>query len=181
MKKKNNTDFSTQSNRVIGIVEGFVQSPTVIILAGIHGNEKAGVKAAHKVIHKIKEDGVPFEGNLYIILGNINALEKDIRYESSDLNRIWKEENIDAIKDGSMVLDAETKEQIEILEYIKEILHNNTGPFYFLDLHTTSSATIPFITISDSLNNRKFSSKFSIPIVLGIEEYLDGPLLTYIN
>jgi len=181
MANKNNAGLSTHSNRIIGMVDGFAQSPTVIILAGIHGNEKAGVKAAKKVIHKIRGDSVAFEGNLYIILGNINALEKGIRYESSDLNRIWKEENIDAIKNGSIVLDAEAKEQIEIFGYIKDILHNNTGPFYFLDLHTTSSATIPFITISDSLNNRKFSSNFSIPIVLGIEEYLDGPLLTYIN
>ena len=181
MTNKNNAPFSSQSNRVIGIVEGFAQSPTVIILAGIHGNEKAGVKASKKIIHKIRENSVPFEGNLYMILGNINALEKGIRYESSDLNRIWKEENIDAIKNGSIGLDAEAKEQREIYGYIKEILRNNTGPFYFLDLHTTSSATIPFITISDSLNNRKFSSNFSVPIVLGIEEYLDGPLLTYIN
>ncbi len=181
MTKSKNTTSHIDSNRMIGIVEGFVQSPTVIILAGIHGNEKAGVVAANQVIHKIREDSVPFQGNLYIILGNINALEKGIRYESSDLNRIWNEENIEAIMDGSIILDAEAKEQIEIFRYIKEILHVNKGPFYFLDLHTTSSATIPFITISDSLNNRKFSSNFSIPIVLGIEEYLDGPLLTYIN
>jgi succinylglutamate desuccinylase len=181
MTKNKKTSSPVQSNRMIGIVEGFVQSPTVIILAGIHGNEKAGVKAANQVIHKIRQDSVPFQGNLYMILGNINALEKGIRYESSDLNRIWNEENIDAILDSSVILDAEAKEQIEIYAYIKDILSNNTGPFYFLDLHTTSSATIPFITISDSLNNRKFSSNFSIPIVLGIEEYLDGPLLTYIN
>ena len=181
MTKNNNSSFSKESNRMIGIVEGFVQSPTVIILAGIHGNEKAGVKAANKVIHKIREDSIAFEGNLYIILGNINALEKGIRYESSDLNRIWNEENIEAINNGTAILNAEVKEQIEIFKYIKEILRNKRGPFYFLDLHTTSSATIPFITISDSLNNRKFSSNFSIPIVLGIEEYLDGPLLTYIN
>ena len=181
MNKINNSPINIDSKRIIGMVEGFVQSPTVIIMAGIHGNEKAGVIAANQVVHKIRENSVPFEGNLYLILGNINALKKGIRYESSDLNRIWKEENINAINDGTAILNAEVKEQIEIFGYIKEIVGMNTGPFYFLDLHTTSSATIPFITISDSLNNRKFSSKFSIPIVLGIEEYLDGPLLTYIN
>jgi len=31
------------------------------------------------------------------------------------------------------------------------------------------------------LINRKFSQLFPVPIVLGIEEYLDGPLLSYIN
>ena len=40
---------------------------------------------------------------------------------------------------------------------------------------------MPFIAINDQLNNRKFALKFPIPTVLGIEEYLEGPLLTYLN
>ena len=40
---------------------------------------------------------------------------------------------------------------------------------------------MPFITINDALINRKFSEQFPVPIVLGIEEYLNGPLLSYIN
>jgi hypothetical protein len=55
------------------------------------------------------------------------------------------------------------------------------GPFYFFDLHNTSSATIPFITVNDSLLNRKFTHQYPIPLILGIEEYLTGPLLSYIN
>ena len=75
----------------------------------------------------------------------------------------------------------EFEEREEVYQVIKGIIASNKGPFYFIDLHTTSSETKPFITISDSLNNRKFSKAFSIPTVLGIEEFLDGPLLTYIN
>jgi hypothetical protein len=168
-------------NRILGIVEGSEKAPTVIIFAGIHGNEKAGVKASKKVLHRIKEENIAFKGNLFVILGNINALSKSIRFEDVDLNRIWKKENIDSIKNNSSELNAEVKEQIEIFLIIKDILLDEKGPFYFLDLHTTSSSSQPFITISDSLNNRKFSSNFPVPVVLGIEEYLDGPLLTFIN
>ena len=50
-----------------------------------------------------------------------------------------------------------------------------------MDIHTTSSKTVPFITINDALINRKFSRCFPLPVVLGIEEYLEGPLLSYIN
>ncbi|HAB26876.1 MAG TPA: aspartoacylase, partial [Xanthomarina gelatinilytica] len=50
-----------------------------------------------------------------------------------------------------------------------------------IDFHTTSSKTLPFITINDALINRKFSQQFPVPVVLGIEEYLKGPLLSYIN
>ncbi len=179
--KKIFTCYHINPDRIIGEIKGTKQTPTVVILAGIHGNEQAGVKASRKVLHKIKEENIKFRGNLYVIFGNINASKKGIRFEDIDLNRIWKKENIEDLNNGSIKHNAETKEQIEIYHIIKEVLNNDIGPFYFIDLHTTSSATVPFITISDSLNNRKFSSNFPVPVVLGIEEYLDGPLLTFIN
>jgi hypothetical protein len=54
-------------------------------------------------------------------------------------------------------------------------------PLFFIDLHTTSSASVPFIAINDQLENRKFALHFPVPTVLGIEEYLQGPLLSYLN
>lgn len=167
--------------RVLGEFYGVNQSPTVVVFAGIHGNEKAGVKAIKRVLEKIWESHMRFDGNLYFILGNINALNKHVRFEKVDLNRIWRNENLKALKINGGDLSAETREQYDIFEIIKNILQKENGPFYFLDLHTTSASSVPFITISDSLNNRKFSSTFPIPVVLGIEEYLDGPLLTFIN
>jgi succinylglutamate desuccinylase len=167
--------------RILGEFYGTNNGPTVIIFAGIHGNEKAGVHASDKVIKKINERHVKFNGNLHVILGNINALNKGMRFEKVDLNRIWQNDHIEALENNKGELSAEEKEQSDILIIIKNILTHQPGPFYFLDLHTTSATSVPFITISDSLNNRKFSSNFPIPVVLGIEEYLDGPLLTYIN
>jgi succinylglutamate desuccinylase len=171
----------SHDNRLLGEFHGARSSPTVVIIAGIHGNEKAGVLAADSVLDKIRADNVAFDGNLYFILGNINALNKGVRFEKVDLNRIWRKENIEELFNISEEPLAEAREQMDIYTLIKMILANENGPFYFLDLHTTSADSVPFITISDSLNNRKFSSNFPIPIVLGIEEYLDGPLLTFIN
>jgi hypothetical protein len=167
--------------RLLGSIDGSKNSPTIIIFAGIHGNEIAGVKASKIVLHKIKENKISFNGNLFMLLGNMNAINKDIRFEDVDLNRIWNKESIHAILKKNKTVNLEKKEQIEIYSAIKDILQNNKGPFYFLDLHTTSAPSVPFITISDSLNNRKFSKKFPLPVVLGIEEYLEGPLLTFIN
>ncbi len=174
-------NYYKQSDRILAKIEGVKNGPTVIIIAGIHGNESAGVEASKKVLHKIKEERIMFKGSLYVLLGNINGLNKGVRFEDVDLNRIWKKENLDAINNSSQPINNEVKEQIEIYKIIKDILKNEIGPFYFLDLHTTSASSVPFITISDSLNNRKFSSNFPVPVVLGIEEYLDGPLLTFIN
>lgn len=172
---------SSSMSRVLGSIDGSKKSPTVIIFAGIHGNEIAGVKASKIVLHKIKENNIPFKGNLFFLLGNMNAIKKHIRFEDVDLNRIWNKENISANIKRKNKNIAELKEQMGIYNQIKKIIENNNGPFYFLDLHTTSAHSVPFITISDSLNNRRFSKKFPLPVVLGIEEYLEGPLLTFIN
>jgi len=179
----NNTSIQEglMKHRILGFIEGTKRKPTVVLMAGIHGNEKAGVEASKKVLHKIREENIPFRGNLYVILGNVNALKKGVRYEHVDLNRIWNKEMLVAIEKNSILPNAEAKEQFEIYRIVHEILKKDSGPFYFLDLHTTSSPSIPFITISDSLNNRKFSANFPVPVVLGIEEYLDGPFLTFIN
>lgn len=177
---KNNHIYSHE-NRLLGKFYGSRSSPTVVVFSGIHGNEKAGVLATERVIRKIQESHMLFNGNLYFILGNINALNLNQRFENVDLNRIWRNENIESLKNNGGVKTAEEREQEDIFHLIKEILTHEQGPFYFLDLHTTSASSVPFITISDSLNNRKFSSNFPVPVVLGIEEYLDGPLLTFIN
>lgn len=174
-------DHTIEIERILGNIKGENNSPSIVVFAGIHGNEIAGVYAVKRILKKIKTDKIKFKGNLHVIGGNLNALQKNIRFEKTDLNRLWTREKIEQFGFSKNGHSADVNEQIAIYEIIKKILKNEQGPFYFIDLHTTSSKTVPFITISDSLNNRKFSSKFSIPIVLGIEEYLDGPLLTYIN
>jgi len=157
-------EFSYE-NRLLGKFYGTKSRPTIIILAGIHGNERAGVLASRNVLDKIKSYNIRFEGNLYFVLGNINALNKGVRFEQIDLNRIWRNENLEALQNSKEELLAEVREQMDIYELIRDILKKEEGPFYFLDLHITSSSSVPFITISDSLNNRKFSSHFPIPVV----------------
>ncbi len=145
---------------------------------GIHGNEAAGIFALKKVFEKINQQDV--NGSFFGITGNLKALKKGKRFINTDLNRIWTEENLHLIK-HSAILNIEEQEQYEIYEILREIIKSNKPPYYFIDLHTTSGNTLPFITINDALINRKFSKQFPVPVVLGIEEYLNGPLLSYIN
>ena len=167
--------------RVIGKVSGSSRAPTIVILAGIHGNETSGLYAINNVLNSIKEQNIPLQGNIYALSGNLNALKKGVRYDQVDLNRIWTDKNIDRLEGSSNNFSKEELELIELYGIVKHILNTEKGPFYFLDIHTTSAKTAPFITISDSINNRKFSSKFTVPVILGIEEYLDGPFLSFIN
>ncbi len=167
--------------RILGHIKGINESPILIVIAGIHGNEMAGIYAIKRLLKGLDKDNIVLKGNVYAISGNLNALQQNIRFDKADLNRLWTHENVDRINAKKFTNTAETHEQQVLYDLIKKILATEKGPFYFIDLHTTSSDTTPFITISDSLNNRQFSSNFALPIVLGIEEYLDGPLLTYIN
>ena len=166
------------NERIIAKIEGKTIGPTIIFFSGIHGNETAGVLALKETLSKINEKDVC--GTIYGVIGNLTALEQKQRYIEADLNRIWTTENLKKIKKKE-IKNSEEKELIVLFRLLNEILKTNIGPFYFIDLHTTSSETLPFITINDALINRKFSNQFPVPIVLGIEEYLNGPLLSYIN
>ena len=165
-------------SRLISKLEGTKKGITVVVFAGIHGNENSGIFAIQEVFKRIEQFDI--NGAIYGISGNLKALELNKRFIDQDLNRIWTFENLERLI-RKKELNTEEKEQSELFDLLNEIVSLNPGPFYFIDLHTTSSKTLPFITISDALINRRFSKLFPVPIVLGIEEYLDGPLLTYIN
>lgn len=168
--------------RYIGKVSGALPGPTMIFMGGVHGNEPSGVMALQNVLDHIKKKNSTVHGNIYALKGNIPALNKGTRYASDDLNRLWTRDAINRIRTKSHAdLNEDEIQQREIHNEILRILEGDSGPFYFLDLHTTSAATVPFMTVNDSLLNRSFAWMIPTPMILGIEEYLDGPLLSYIN
>ena len=168
-------------NRILYCQNNNLNDLTLVCIGGIHGNERAGVYGLQKVVENIIDKKINLKGNFYALLGNISAFKKNVRFQDFDLNRIWTKQDIEALNISNNFKLKEHKEHYELYCEIKKIFSKHNGPFVFIDLHTTSSPTAPFITISDSLNNRGLANKFNLPIVLGIEEYLDGPLLTYIN
>jgi predicted deacylase len=162
--------------------------PTVVFIGGIHGNEPAGVLALHQVFQQLEDKQIEIRGRILGLAGNVSALAQQKRFLSKDLNRIWdsrfatrfrsrENQTQDRENNGQVV---EFREQEELFEIIEPLLKLDS-PVYFLDLHTTSSASVPFIAINDQLSNREFAFRFTVKTVLGIEEYLDGPLLSFLN
>lgn len=175
-------DSEIEVGRYIGKFENDVKRPTVVFFGGIHGNEPSGVFALNEVCQHITDNGVPLYGSLYAISGNLCALPDGNRFCDIDLNRIWTQENITDLVDLKKAPSRKEDSQLlEILKEIKSIVSRAEGPIYFIDLHTTSSQSCPFIPINDTMANRNFAQLFPVPTVLGIEEFLDGPLLSYIN
>lgn len=167
-------------DRIIGKVDSGKPGPTLVFFAGIHGNEVAGVFALKKVFDELDKFKGDIRGKVYGVSGNLKALASNKRYIHQDLNRLWTKSNIKKIATKEE-LSNEEEELVSLMVILEKILKDDPGPYYFIDLHTTSSKTLPFITINDALINRKFSAKFPVPIILGIEEFLEGPMLSYIN
>ncbi|MEN7551775.1 succinylglutamate desuccinylase/aspartoacylase family protein [Rapidithrix thailandica] len=175
-------DSTVELKRVIGHIQGAKPGPTLIFIGGIHGNEPSGVFALNKVVEELCHQDIELQGNLYALSGNLWALEKGVRFHRQDLNRLWTVDKVRALENDRIgVNNEDVNQQVEIYTLIRHILDTESGPFYFFDLHTTSSTTIPFLTVNDSLLNRKFIQQYPVPMILGIEEYLDGPFLSYIN
>jgi predicted deacylase len=175
---------SYQTERIIGKLIGDPDGPVLVFIGGIHGNEPSGVVALQKVITDLSSRDVPVRGTILGIAGNLVALKESKRFISRDLNRVWGYEfekrhrlNGSHPTNGSI---PEFAEQSELFEIIAPLLGVDR-PIYFFDLHTTSAPSVPFIAINDQLDNRNFALQFPLPTVLGIEEYLEGPLLSYIN
>lgn len=167
--------------RVLGEFKGSNNAPTLVFTAGIHGNETAGIFALKNVFTTLKKDKIPLKGNCIGLSGNLAALAKGERFTKQDLNRIWKTSTIQRYNSSLNGFSEDENEMLALYDLVKKYINEYENPFYFIDLHTTSSKTSPFITINDAINNRSFAATFPVPVILGIEEYLEGPFLSYIN
>ncbi len=156
--------------------------PTVIVAGGLHGNEPSGVEALRRVFERLQSQRPPFQGQLVGLAGNLSALEQQERFLEEDLNRIWTPERVEALRQsGASFGSLEQREQHELLEVLTEVLVGANGEVYFLDLHTSSARGEPFVCIGDTLRNRAFAMQFPVPMILGLEEQIDGALLEYVN
>jgi predicted deacylase len=166
--------------REIGRVRGAEGGPTLVVVAGIHGNEPAGIEAARRVFARMERGDVPLRGELVVLAGNVAALREGIRYHKKDLNRVWTEAHVDELRGGHLpVLDEEDREQLELLAAIEGAIARSRGRVHLADFHTSSAQGIPFVLFGDTLAQREFVRVFPIPIVMGLEEQLDGVLSSY--
>lgn len=173
-------ETGAELEREIGRVTGEARGATLIAVAGIHGNEHAGIDAARRVFETLSEDGLRLRGELVAIAGNVGAMREGRRYLSRDLNRVWTEDAVAALEaKPASEHDAEEREQFEILAAVRAAIARARGPVFLVDLHTTSAHGVPFLLFGDTLPQRAFVSDQPLPVVLGLEEQVDGVLSSY--
>jgi predicted deacylase len=170
--------------RTIAAFHTGTEGPTVVFTGGVHGNEPAGVVALERVADRLRQHPEGLKGQFFAFKGNLQALEDNERFVRQDLNRIWTKENMKVADTRTTLPDGWTgdrKEMFELYQHLKKVVEFGTPPFYFIDLHTVSSASSPFIVINDMLINRELAEKMPVPIILGVEEYVDGTMLNQVN
>lgn len=172
-----------QLERILGAVRGAEPGPTLICVGGVHGNEPAGVLGIQRVLAALSGQSDRIRGELVGLAGNLAALALGSRFVSEDLNRLWSEERVHAVRNGGWTEEGlvEERELEELLHEIEEAAGRARGAVYFLDLHTTSGPRGVFATVGDTLRNREFALSIPTPLVLGLEELVEGTLLAHMD
>lgn len=154
----------------------------LICVAGVHGNEPAGVDALNRLLAGLRESDTPIRGDLVALAGNRRALAAGRRFLSRDLNRAWTADRVSALRNGGAPDPSEEDvEQGELLVAIEQAMTRARGPVTVLDLHTTSGEGGVFSTISDRLPNRRLGLAIPAPLVLGLEEQVDGTMTEFFD
>lgn len=165
--------------RAIGVYTTGLPGPTVVALGGIHGNEPAGARAIEAVLGLLHARRLPLRGHLVGLRGNLGALAAGRRYIERDLNRRWSAAEVERLLRAPGEPRAEDREQRALLAHFLPWLRAARAPIVFLDLHSTSGPGAPFTCMADVLRNRPVAMALPVPLILGIEELLDGSLLGY--
>jgi len=176
-------DIDTTAARVIGRIDGNTPGPVLVCVAGMHGNEPAGVEALERVLDTLTVEAYRIEGTFVAVRGNQAALAEQVRFVDNDLNRHWTRERI-----GRVTLDrdpdpsvSEDADLLQLHDLISDLLDQAGGESYLLDLHTTSGRSAPFGTVGDTLRNRRFAMQLPLPLIMGLEEHLEGTMLEFFN
>lgn len=165
--------------RRLGDYPGSAPGPTVVAIGALHGNEPAGPAAVRAVFERLERERPAFAGRLIGLRGNRRALAAGARYLARDLNRSWAHEALAAVVAGGRASAPEDLELAELVAEIAPLLADAREPVVFLDLHSTSAPGTPFVCMSDVLRNRRIAFALPVPVLLGIEEALEGSLMGY--
>jgi succinylglutamate desuccinylase len=175
-------------DRVLGrLGEAAPGAPTLIVVGGLHGNEPAGVEASRRVTAALEDRRARLRGPVVFVAGNLQALARRRRFIDRDLNRAWTSSRVQELlaSNGSEPsgepASAEDVEQRELLAVIDGALETADGPVFVLDLHTTSGTGGAFSTVADTLRNRAVALQLPVPLVLGLEELVEGTLHEYLG
>lgn len=168
--------------RVIGHINPGHEN-LLIIMAAIHGNELAGIKAANRFFELVKNKNWQIDTEVIALVGNLAAVRNAKRFIDRDLNRQWTKEKI--YKAHALPLQlvgvAESKEQAELIEIFQNLDFNSRKRIVLLDLHTTSADGGLFSIANSHTQSAVLAKALKVPVIKGITRVLKGTTLQYFD
>lgn len=178
-------------DRLIGHYSQQVDGPMFIALAGIHGNEAAGIKGLYRVFDYLEKYKPAFKGVFYGVRGNLAALEDNKRYIDVDLNRQWYPRKVDHIHQTPRHLlacseDQQQKDLLILFEYTKRMYYrqlkdDSHKQVIMIDLHTFSAKGGAYSIATNLGKSKEFASLLKVPVIIGLENVLRGTTMHYFN
>ncbi|MFN0037250.1 MAG: succinylglutamate desuccinylase/aspartoacylase family protein [Saprospiraceae bacterium] len=172
--------------RLIGTFGGQTPGPLFIVIAALHGNEPAGVRALELVFEQLEKErrdnpGFSFRGKLVGLIGNLQAFQTGQRFVERDLNRVWTEDFLKRSKASPKEdLAAESREARELFEAVSaECQSCDSEKIVFLDLHTTSAEGGIFSIPIDEGESLALAKHLGVPAIVGLQQSISGTLLGY--
>src|SRR5680860_851872 len=171
--------------RLIGVFDENHRGPLIIMIGGIHGNEKAGVKALEYLIKMLEVEHITnetfqFMGRLIAMKGNIQALQRNKRYINRDLNRMFRNDLLESVLTKE-VRAGEEKELVEIIDLIKNsIADYHPEELFVLDLHTTTATGGIFTIVDGSPEALEIGLDLKAPVIEGFLDGVKGTILHYL-
>lgn len=183
---------------LIDWIEGASDGPLLLCIGGMHGNEPSGVRALEAIVNSVRARRDALVGDFVAIAGNLRALASGRRFVAYDLNRAWTPDYLGALSAGqgdpggdetvrsinTRRAGARAPEDLEVLRLLRlleEVARRRRGPVYALDLHTTSGRGGTFTSTDDRPGHHSFAQAIPLPLVLGLDEHLEGTLLSHLN
>ncbi len=146
----------------------------LIVIGGMHGNEKSGLEAIERVLNKLKNQEDKLKKRVYFLKGNLKALENDERFVDIDLNRIWHDRYL---KNHNGAYDF--KEFLELQALIEEICQGQYDNCAMLDLHTFSADSGIFCIPAENRKSEQLAKRFGVPYIEKLAKSLPETALNY--
>lgn len=170
------------SSRIIDSFPAEGVQPRLVVFAGVHGNEPSGVLALQRIFEQLRTHQIPLSGQLVGVLGNMEALRQEVRYMNEDLNRLFVPSRIERVKAATEEQAFETLELLNICDLVESLEARTEEELFFLDCHTTSSDSIPFISLNEDFpSSLQLAQRVPVATVIGAEKEIKGCLAEWLN
>jgi succinylglutamate desuccinylase len=103
---------------------------SLVLSAGIHGNETAPIELLNTLVQDIATGEQPLAVRLLMLLGNVAAMRQNCRYLQDDLNRLFDHRH------QKLPNSPEAQRAAHIEEAMAQFFDAASGKKYHLDLHT---------------------------------------------